>query len=65
MLIARENPLQLGLHHLEDPVAGGAAAEAGAATLQADNPIAWWRLHSPQLLPTAASERNISPLLTL
>ena len=29
MRIARENPLQLGLHHLEDPVAGGAAAEAG------------------------------------
>lgn len=31
MLIARDNPLQLGLHHLEDPVAGGAAAGAGAA----------------------------------
>jgi len=31
MLIARDNPLQLGLHHLEDPAAGGAAAEAGAA----------------------------------
>jgi len=31
MLIARDNPLQLGLHHLEYPVAGGAAAGAGAA----------------------------------
>jgi len=30
-----------------------------------NNPIAWWRLHSPQLLPAAASERNSSPLLTL
>ena len=31
MLIARVNSLQLGLRHLENPVAGGAAAEAGAA----------------------------------
>jgi len=31
MLITRETPLQLGLHHLEGPVAGGAAAEARAA----------------------------------
>jgi len=64
MLIARDNPLQLDLHHLEGPVAEGASAEAGSA-LSADNPVAWWRLRSPQLLPTAASERNSSPLLTL
>jgi len=31
MIIAREDPLQFGMHHLEDPVAGGAAAEAGSA----------------------------------